>query len=106
MAASAPRSHWYERGVGDFSYVKIPIIVALRGKALAVRISTAFSVTSVIVDQCMSGQVGPSGLPVKKTKGFLSNSAELLEPLRKLKCNRSHQHESGVMGINLRTLRL
>ena len=53
---------------------------------------------SKIVDQCMVGQTGPSGLPAKKPTEFKGNDEHLLQPLDNLTCDGSHDHESLLDG--------
>ena len=56
-------------------------------------------------DQCMTGQVGPSGLPAKKHSGLVSNEPELRKAVAKFKCDGTHQHEEAT-GSALIKLRL
>ena len=50
-------------------------------------------VVRVLVHQCMTGLRGPrSGLPIKKPSEFWASDETLVEPLRGLLCDGSHEH--------------
>ena len=51
------------------------------------------STVAKIFDQCMVGQVGPSGLPVLKSTELKANSQLMLAPFEGLTCDKSHDHE-------------
>ena len=56
--------------------------------------------------QCMTGRIGPSGLPAKKPTGLLSNESELLQSVEPFWCDGSHEHDKHCTGVALRELRL
>ena len=51
-------------------------------------------VNSRVMDQCMTGQTGPNGIPVHKRTGIVASSQTLLKPLERFVCDGKHQHDT------------
>ena len=49
---------------------------------------------SIVLDQCMVGQVGPRGLPAKKPTEIVASHPALLTYLADLRCNGAHVHDN------------
>ena len=60
------------------------------------------TVVHTVIHQCMTGQVGATGRPVKKPTGFVANHFLLLSFLFKFICDGSHEHDHLEGGIATR----
>ena len=60
-------------------------------------------VDSRVIDQCMTGQRGPQGWPVKKPTGIVASDPRLLKPVERFVCDKwhgglgqEHEHPTGT----------